>query len=121
MRDRYQTRMLHILVLVLLVMTSVQAQRSSAVGGAETHYKKGIELLEKQQLEPAITELLAATRLKPRFADAYKALGVAQARKGYLKAAIIAFRKAIAIDPGNYEAQLGLASMLQQTGDVEGA
>ena len=82
MRHRYQTGLTHILVLVLLVGTGVKAQRSSAAGTAESHYQKGIELLEKQQLESAIAKLLAATRLKPRFADAYKALGIAQARKG---------------------------------------
>ncbi len=100
MRHRYQTGLTHILVVVLLVGTGVKAQSSSAAGAAESHYQKGIELLQKEQLESAIAELLAATRLKPRFADAYKALGIAQARKGYLKDAAIAFRKAIALDPG---------------------
>src|SRR6266496_11515 len=100
---------------LLILFTSLWAygQREPSQG-ARQHYKKGVELLEKQQLEEAIAELSSATKLNPKLVDAYNALGIALARKGEIKAAGEAFRKAIQVDPNLYEAQLGLASVLQQ-------
>ena len=58
-----------VLVLVLLCSVFVNGQKESR--GARHHYEKGIELLEKQELDQAIAELLAATKLNPKLVNAY--------------------------------------------------
>src|SRR4029077_7427928 len=106
---------------ILMLLFSIWAYGQTTSGSAQQHYKKGVELLEKQQLDAAIAELSLSTRMNPGFADAHSALGNARARKGEVKAAEESFRRAIQINPRFYEAQLGLASLLQQTGDLDGA
>src|SRR5687767_8589655 len=91
-------------ILILLSSVCMYGQRQSS-RGARQHYEKGVQLLEKQQFDQAIAELLTATKLNPKLADAQIALGLARARKGEIKAAGESFRKAIQIDPTLYEAQ----------------
>jgi len=55
-------------ILILLFFHFGVRQASS--GSAQQHYKKGVELLEKQQLDAAIAELSLSTRMNPGFADA---------------------------------------------------
>ena len=107
-------------VLILLCSSGVYGQKPSR-RGAHKHYEKGVKLLEKQQLDEAIAELLAATKLNPKLADAHKALGIALTQKGELQAAGESFNKAIQINPTLYQAHIGLINVLKQTGDLEGA
>ena len=69
--------------LVLLLCLPAAGQKQAPVPAAEQHYERGVALLDKQQLDEAITELVLATRLNPRSADAYNALGIAWTRRSF--------------------------------------
>ena len=79
-------RLVSIIALFSLLPFSVLSQRKT-ISAAEYHFNNGIAFLEKQQPDRAIIELNAAIKLKPNFAEAHNALGLAFARKGNPKAA----------------------------------
>src|SRR5262245_48466725 len=85
-------------VAVLLLLFSATAQRR-ATSPAETRYKQGIEFLNKNQPDRAITEFKSAIALKPDYAEAHNALGLALVTTGELQLASESFRKAISLDP----------------------
>src|ERR687898_424345 len=91
-RSRKSTWMV-VPIFILLSSFWVYGQKESS-RGARQHYQKGVELLAKQQLDQAIAELLAATKLNPRLVEAHNALGLALARKGEINTAGESFRKA---------------------------
>jgi len=57
---------------ILILLFSIWAYGQASSGSAQQHYKKGVELLEKQQLDAAIEELSLSTRMMPGFADAQR-------------------------------------------------
>src|SRR5262245_59954664 len=69
------------LVIIALTFSPALAQRG-APATAQVYYKRGLELLDKQQTDRAIVEFKRAIALKPSYADAHNALGLALARKG---------------------------------------
>src|SRR6185369_6058770 len=93
-------RILSVMSIITILVATVYAQRRPPT--AEAHYNQGLALLEKQT-DRAITELKAAIALKPGFADAHNALGLAFARKGELKLSVESFRTAIRLDPKLYK------------------
>src|SRR5260370_40015373 len=104
--------------MIAFLLPAAYAQRPTS--SAEAHYKQGVALLENQT-DRAITELKRAIALKPAYADAHNALGLALARKGELEPAAQSFRKAIALDTRLYKAHRNLGTALQQLGDLDGA
>ena len=98
-------RILSVMSILTFLVATVYGQRRTP--SAEAHYNQGLALLEKQT-DRAITELKAAIALKPGFADAHNALGLALARKGELKLSAESFRTAIRLDPKLYTAHRNL-------------
>ena len=97
-------------VVLLTALGSVQpclcrAQKEPVgPGAADRHLNRGIALLEKQEVDAAIAEFKAAINVKPNFAAAFNAMGLALERKGEGLAAVESFRKATELDPTLYTA-----------------
>ena len=84
----------------------------------EGHYTLGIAYLTGGFLDSAVESFDTATKLAPRFADAWVNLGVAYYRNGNIDAARQAMHMVLHIDPGNQAASTNLATFLRLTGDV---
>src|SRR5215813_13810166 len=95
--------------------------RQGGPGAADRHLSRGLSLLEKQEVDAAISEFKAAINLKPGFAPAFNAMGLALERKGEAGAAVDVFKKATELDPTLYTAFRNLGMALQHTGDLDGA
>lgn len=59
--------------------------------------------------------------VNPQYAYAYAGLGVAAARRGELRQAVVQFRRALEIDPGAVQTRLDLAQALFDLGEMEDA
>lgn len=84
----------------------------------------GVALLDSGDTAGAEPHLREAVRLRPRSAAALNALGVALtrlSRPGDAEAALDAFRRAVAADPGDPASHNNLGNSLEAKGDVEGA
>ncbi len=96
------------------------ARKDRLRGGAmpEGHYILGIAYLAGGFLDRAVELFETATKLAPRFADAWVNLGVAHYRNGNIDAARQAMRAALHFDPDNQAASTNLATFLRLTGGV---
>jgi tetratricopeptide (TPR) repeat protein len=84
----------------------------------------GVALLDSGDAAGAEPHLREAVRLRPGSAVALNALGVALtrlSRPGDVEAALEAFRRAAAADPGDPAVRNNLGNSLEASGDVEGA
>jgi tetratricopeptide (TPR) repeat protein len=72
-------------------------------------------------LDGAVTELRAAIRAKPDYAEAFYTLGSVLKQKGDLPAAADSLREAIRLQPDFAGAHTTLAGVLRQLGDPAGA
>lgn len=71
---------------------------------APRHYNLAIDFLKKKQYPNAIQHLNEAVRLDPRFAHAWRGLGVAYATVGQTENAMRAYERYLALDPKGPEA-----------------
>ncbi len=74
------------------------------------HYQKGMEYLQKNDVQAAILELKNAVEADSSYADAYYQLGLAYAKNQEFDKAMIAFDNAAAHDPKNVDARLEVAN-----------
>jgi tetratricopeptide (TPR) repeat protein len=81
----------------------------------------GIILLEKGQVDDAISKLQAAIDLRPENAPAHDNLAKALLKKGQVAGAMVQYRKLLEIEPGNVEARNTLGTALIQHGHVKEA
>ncbi len=65
----------------------------------DVHYKRGVSLLELNQVEDAIDEFAQAIGINPGYAQAWAMEGVAMRRYGREEEAMRAFQKCLEIDP----------------------
>ena len=103
------------------VSDAINAVRKGRLrGGAmpEGHYTLGIAYLAGGFLDRAVGSFDTATKVAPRFADAWLNLGVALYRNGDIGAARQAMHTVLRIDPGNQAASTNLATFVRLTGDV---
>lgn len=73
------------------------------------------------RLDDARDAYAAAIAASPESAFLYRDLGFVEVRRNDLPAAEKDFRRALALDPGDVRACLGLADVLEKHGDVNGA
>ena len=81
----------------------------------------GIILLEKGQVDDAISKLQAAIDLRPENAPAHDNLAKALLKKGRVAEAMVHYRKLLEIEPENVEARNTLGTALIQHGHVKEA
>lgn len=84
-------------------------------------FNRGVELLNKGDLDGAIAAYRAAILADPKDANAHYALGVALRRKGDVDGAIAEYRAAIQLNPGHVDAHSNLGMALSEEGDVDAA
>jgi tetratricopeptide (TPR) repeat protein len=85
------------------------------------HYSLGVALADKGDLNAAILEYQAASRINPDFAPPHNNLGLAFASKGDLDTAIQEYRVALRIGPGNIKAHNNLGIAFARKGDLDAA
>lgn len=96
---------------------------------APFHFNLANYLREWQQFEPTAkfdsAEIEAAYRraiaLKPDFADAWNNLGGFLSDKGRDEPALVAYQKAIELEPDNWQYHFNLAQRLHSSGDIDNA
>jgi len=92
------------LLLTAAVFTACANKPSPAVEDArtkqiESHYRLGLDALEKNNLPKAFEELLRAEKLGPRHADVLAALGYAWNLRGDLQKSYDYYNRSLAINP----------------------
>ncbi|MDQ3684624.1 MAG: tetratricopeptide repeat protein, partial [Acidobacteriota bacterium] len=120
-RASNQLHLALLLVLAAFLSSQVYAQRTPSRDTAEKNYRDGLALLQKQQVDPAITLFREAIRLYPAFAEVHASLGFALGTKGQLREAIAAFEIAIKLKPDFAEAHYYLGTARWFSNDVSGA
>ncbi len=88
---------------------------------AKAHNNLGNALLQKGNVNDAITHYQEALQIKPDYAEAYNNLGNALFQKGNVDEAIVHFQKALQIKPDYAEAHDNLGNALFQQGNVDEA
>jgi tetratricopeptide (TPR) repeat protein len=80
------------------------------------HLATAFERSAPPRWDEAIRYFTAALALRPRNTAVYRALGIAQLRKGDLAAAVTTFQQALAIDPGDASVHNSLGNALKKNG-----
>jgi len=88
---------------------------------AEAYLLAGQTALKLNEFERARDDGDAAVRLNPRLAGVETLRGTTLSYLGDNEGAIAALRKAVAADPNDFEAQLGLGAVLHTERDLDGA
>lgn len=96
-------------------------QTHSSLKNAEEYAKRGLELLDTEQIDQAISDFTEAIRLAPRFAELYHNRGYAKQRKHDVEGAILDFNEAIRLNPNFAESYNARGNAKQKKGDFEGA
>lgn len=107
-------------VVLGLVMVSSTATVRAKESAAEL-FNRGVELLNKGDLDGAIAEYRTAAKLAPSQANAHYNLGVALHAKKDLDGAVKAFNTAISLDPKDADAHRTLGGTLMDKGDPAAA
>ncbi len=84
---------------------------------AEGLYANGMLAYSQGQFEEAVTELEAAVKASPKYADAHAGLGLARESLGQREAALTSYQQAAELDPENYNAQAGLTRLGATAGE----
>jgi tetratricopeptide (TPR) repeat protein len=85
------------------------------------HNNLASELLDKGQVEGAISEARTSLELMPRNAEAYVTLGDALGKEGHAREALAQYGRALEIDPGNAIVRNNLGNALLKAGRLEEA
>jgi tetratricopeptide (TPR) repeat protein len=94
-----------------------------AAGGenALTHMRLGILQRDHGDLDGAIAQFTAATTLQPDYSDAWRELGIQQARQTKNVQGEEALRTAISLNPHDFDALASLGGLLRKTNRLEEA
>jgi len=90
-------------------------------GNALIHVRLGILLRDQGDLKGAIAEFTAATQLQPDYADAWREKGIQEARFTKNAQGEEALRKAITLNPDDFDALASLGGLLRKTNRLEEA
>ncbi len=90
-------------------------------GNYFAHNNLGTALLEKDQIDEAVTQFQEAIRLTPGFADAHYNLGTALLKKDQIDDAISQFQEAIRLKPNYADAHYNLGTALVRKGQMDEA
>jgi tetratricopeptide (TPR) repeat protein len=94
---------------------------AKAGSSADAYLLAGATLLDLNEFEQARSDLEEALRLNSSLPAVYTLVGTARDKTGDVKEAEVAFRKAIAINPDDFEANLYLGAILYKRRDMEEA
>lgn len=83
------------------------------------HYKWGLDLYEKNDLDGAIHQFSNAITVKPDYVDAYTALARALTDKGYNASAVEQYRMALRLRPEDPQIHFKLGIALYNVGERE--
>jgi tetratricopeptide (TPR) repeat protein len=101
---------------------TVSVKELKIPGKARDEYKRGLELLAKNDVAGSLSHLAKATEAAPEYYEAYYHLGVVEAKLGRRDEAMLAFRRAIELTGGHYAwAEFGVGFLLCQEGKPEEA
>jgi tetratricopeptide (TPR) repeat protein len=114
-------RVTTLLSILLLCVIAAQSSAAKPQLSAEDHFRRGVELYQKLDMDGAIAEYRAAIRLNPNYAEAHHNLGNALRSKGDQDGAIAEYRIAIQLKPDFPEAHSSLGVALKVKGDLDGA
>ena len=90
-------------------------------GNALVHVRLGILLRDQGDLPGAVAEFTAATVLQPEYSDAWREKGIQEARLTKNAHGEDALRKAIALNPNDFDALASLGGILRKTNRLEEA
>ncbi len=90
-------------------------------GNALIHVRLGILLRDQGDLKGAVDEFTAATRLQPEYSDAWRERGIQEARLTKNAQGEDALRKAVALNPQDFDAFASLGGLLRKTNRLEDA
>jgi tetratricopeptide (TPR) repeat protein len=91
-------------------------------GNADLHQRLGVLLRDQGELPEAIEQFDAAVKLQPEYGEAWREKGIilGRASKGSLEAEA-ALRRAIALNPNDFDALASLGGLLRKAGRFEEA
>jgi len=90
-------------------------------GNALIHVRLGILLRDNNDLPAAVKEFTAATELQPDYADAWREKGIQEARLTKNAQGEDALRKAIELNPNDFDALASLGGILRKTNRLDEA
>ena len=105
LRSGFETRSLRLLVALLLV--ALEAAGCATYQGARL-YSSGTEALDRGDTARAIADLERAAELVPHASEIQNHLGLAYSAGGRHREALLAFRRAVALDCDNQAARRNL-------------
>jgi tetratricopeptide (TPR) repeat protein len=88
---------------------------------ARQHFVLANEFYEKKNFDQALAEYSAAVKASSKFADAWYGLGLVNKAKLDLDSATRAWKNALKVDPGIYQAHAELANAYMAQGEFEDA
>jgi tetratricopeptide (TPR) repeat protein len=94
---------------------------SVSQGNALVHLRLGILLRDNGDVDAAIVEFKAATELQPEYADAWREKGIQEARSTKDARGEEALRKAIELNPNDFDALASLGGILRRTNRLDQA
>jgi tetratricopeptide (TPR) repeat protein len=94
---------------------------SVAGGNGLIHVRLGILLRDQGDLQGAIDQFTAATTLQPDYSDAWRERGIQEARASKNARGEDALRKAIALNPSDFDALASLGGILRKTNRLDEA
>jgi len=92
-----------------------------AGGNALIHMRLGILLRDQGDLQGAIDQFTAATALQPGYSDAWRERGIQEARATKNARGEESLRKAIALNPSDFDALASLGGILRKTNRLDEA
>src|SRR5437764_894208 len=78
-------------------VSAVQAPPAADEGPSRRHYEQGLSDFKAGRVASAIRELRLAVRYSPKWPQAHNSLGLAFHQSGQVDAAVVEFRKTIAL------------------------
>jgi len=90
-------------------------------GNALIHIRLGILLRDQDDLPGAVEQFTAATELQPDYSDAWRERGIQQGRLKKIKEGEESLRRAIQLNPNDFDALASLGGILRKTGRLEEA
>jgi tetratricopeptide (TPR) repeat protein len=94
---------------------------STGQGNALIHVRLGILLRDNGDFNGAVDEFTAATCLQPEYSDAWREKGIQEARVTKNATGEDALRKAIELNPNDFDALASLGGILRKTGRLDEA